>query len=254
MRPGIRQQNGKPVPQQQLRITQHSHPVIRHPMQQNHRIAIAVRRPQTPPAQRHPVLRGHRNVCQFCIAPRRHRLRTRLVRPPQNAPPRMRRPFPGNNANHHADHQPDRNRLQTQSKKNVPMSHEMNVRCLWPQRSITAISGQSHESLLLTRLVPMPIAPEAQRSLAPRFSAGRAANNSSSAPSGRCKQRNSYRINVLAIDLPRSATQTPSQIPLCYDFTQRSQNPLSPGNQQHSARNSPNHPNFAQENSHRGNP
>jgi hypothetical protein len=37
------------------------------------------------------------------------------------------------------------------------------------------IPGQSHESLLLTNLVPVSIAPEAQWSLAPRFSVGKEA-------------------------------------------------------------------------------
>ena len=40
-------------------------------------------------------------------------------------------------------------------------------------RVIGSVSaGQSHESILLTSLLPISIAPEAQRSLAPRFSVG----------------------------------------------------------------------------------
>jgi len=41
--------------------------------------------------------------------------------------------------------------------------------------------GQSHESILLTRLVLISNAPEAQRWLAPRFSVGKGARRSQSA-------------------------------------------------------------------------
>jgi hypothetical protein len=44
------------------------------------------------------------------------------------------------------------------------------------------LPGQSHESTLLSSLVPISIAPEAQRSLAPRFSVGKVASISLSAP------------------------------------------------------------------------
>jgi len=40
----------------------------------------------------------------------------------------------------------------------------------WP----AVAPGQSHKSILLTRLIPISFAPEAQRSLAPRFSVGKA--------------------------------------------------------------------------------
>ena len=42
--------------------------------------------------------------------------------------------------------------------------------------------GQSHETILLARPVPISIAPEAQWWLAPRFSVGKGASNSQSAP------------------------------------------------------------------------
>jgi len=61
--------------------------------------------------------------------------------------------------------------------------------------------GQSHESILLTRLVPISVAPEAQWMLAPRFSVGKTVDNSHPAPSGRCKHRLSLPL-VRSCDCP----------------------------------------------------
>jgi hypothetical protein len=49
------------------------------------------------------------------------------------------------------------------------------------EEDLSSDAGQSHESKLLTRLVRIFIAPEAQWWLAPRFSAGKGANNGPSA-------------------------------------------------------------------------
>jgi hypothetical protein len=73
---------------------------------------------------------------------------------------------------------------------------------------IAAISptGQSHESILLTNLVPIFNAPEAQRSLAPRFSVGKQARMSPSAPSGRRNRRSSHQdvVHTFALISPVS--------------------------------------------------
>jgi hypothetical protein len=53
---------------------------------------------------------------------------------------------------------------------------ESNNRCRKP--------GQSHEAVLLTKLVPISIAPEAQRSLAPRFSVGKGGRQEPLSPEG----------------------------------------------------------------------
>jgi hypothetical protein len=59
--------------------------------------------------------------------------------------------------------------------------------------------GQSHECISLTSLVQISVALEAQRSLAPRFSVGKKASMSLSAPSGRRKRRNCYKDIIHAI-------------------------------------------------------
>ncbi len=64
-----------------------------------------------------------------------------------------------------------------------------------------AATGQLHGSILSTRPIPILIAPEAQRLLAPRFSAGKVVNNRHSAPSGRCNHRLSLRL-ICSCDCP----------------------------------------------------
>ena len=115
MRPRVRQQHRIAVAQQQIGIAKHAGPVVRMPMQQDHRIAVAMHRPDAPCAQRRAVLRGDGYLRQLRMIARGYRPSQLFSPRPQRVPPRMQRPFSCQNADSDAGNKPDCNKNRAQA-------------------------------------------------------------------------------------------------------------------------------------------
>ena len=125
MRPRIGQQHRIAVTQQQIRIANHAHPVVRHAMQQNHRVAIAAQGTDAPSAQGCSVTCGDGNLRQHRIIASGDGLSQRLLLWPQQATPRMQRPLRGYNADSYAENEPDSNKDRTPTEKNSHKFHRL---------------------------------------------------------------------------------------------------------------------------------
>ena len=77
-------------------------------MQQDHRIAIPVRGPHAPPAQRHPIVCSHLHIFERRIIALRYRLRPLHIGQCRCAPHRMQSPIRSHHADNHANRQPYR--------------------------------------------------------------------------------------------------------------------------------------------------